>query len=256
MAICLLAGEAALAADIDVATETISLEQSVIGLGVAGVPDYEGSDDYEAVPFLQLRFNLTNDMYFSFLGNTARLNIIPSRTWHFGPFARYRMERKDVDNERVDALEDIDAAVEVGAFLMYNLPNWVFSLSAAQDVADAHDGYVVDLAIGFRHQIQKQTLMTIFAKTTYASDDYMDTYFCIDAADSQRSGLTVYEAEDAELQDVGVGVAVQHYFNRNWGVLGVAKYTKLLGDASDSPIVDDEGDDNQWLGGVLVNYRF
>lgn len=252
----LLAGVPAIAGDIDVtAAEAVSLEQTVLGLGVAFVPDYEGSEDYTTKPLLQASFNWSNGMYFSLLGNTARANLIPSKAWHFGPLLRYRAERDDVDNDRVDAMEDVDAAVELGVFLSYSLPNWVFSISAAHDVADAHDGYVVDLGAGYRLQLQKKTMLTVFVQTTYANEDYMDTYFGIDPVDSARSGLPTFSA-DSEWKDVGVGVLVNHNFESSWGLMGAVKYTKLLGDASDSPIVDDEGDDTQWLAGVLVNYRF
>jgi outer membrane scaffolding protein for murein synthesis (MipA/OmpV family) len=37
---------------------------------------------------------------------------------------------------------------------------------------------------------------------------------------------------------------------------GLAAYSRLLGDAEDSPIVDDRGSANQLLGGVLLNYTF
>jgi outer membrane protein len=256
LTLSLLVGRPAMAQDIDVtAAESITLEQTVLGLGVAYIPDYEGSSDYEAAPLLQLRFNWSNNMYFSLLGNTARANLIPSETWSFGPLLRYRSERKDVENDRVNAMEKVDAAVELGAFLSYNLPNWVFSLSVAQDVADAHEGMVVNLGGGYRHKLQDQTMFTLFVQTTYANEDYMDTYFGINTVDAARSGLNTFEA-DSDWKDVGAGILVQHNFNLNWGVLAVAKYTKLLGDASDSPIVDVEGDDNQGLVGLLVNYRF
>jgi outer membrane protein len=248
----LLAGGTAMADDIDASvSEPVSLERSVLGLGVAFVPDYEGSDDYTAAPLLQARFNWSNNMYFSLLGNTARANLIPSKQWHFGPLLRYRAERNDVENDRVDAMEEVDAAVEVGVFST-NCRTGLFDL-LNPDVADAHDGYV-DLD-WLRHKLQDRTTLTLFAKTTYASEDYMDTYFGIDGADAARSGLRTFNA-DSEWKDVGVGVLVNHTFDSKWGLMGAVKYTKLLGDASDSPIVDDEGDDNQWLLGVLVNYRF
>jgi outer membrane protein len=255
-AMFLLAGPPAMAQDVDLTVaEAAHLQESVLGLGVAYVPDYEGSQDYEAAPLLQARFNWSNGMYFSLLGNTAKFNLIPSKGWQFGPLVRYRAERSDVDNARVDAMEDIDAAVEAGAFITYNPDNFILSLSAAQDLADAHDGYVIDLGAGYRFKMQQRSSLTLFAKTTYASEDYMDTYFGVSPADAARSGLSPYVA-DAEFKDAAVGLLMQHNFAGNWGVLGVIRYTKLLGDASDSPIVDVEGDDNQGLLGVLVNYRF
>jgi outer membrane protein len=38
--------------------------------------------------------------------------------------------------------------------------------------------------------------------------------------------------------------------------MGLASYKRLLGDAEDSPVVNDEGDENQLMGGVLVTYTF
>ena len=38
--------------------------------------------------------------------------------------------------------------------------------------------------------------------------------------------------------------------------MGILRYTRLVGDAEDSPVVDDEGDENQFFGGVLVKYSF
>ena len=42
----------------------------------------------------------------------------------------------------------------------------------------------------------------------------------------------------------------------SWSPTGIAGYTRMLGDAADSPIVDDAGDANQFRAGVLVNYTF
>jgi outer membrane scaffolding protein for murein synthesis (MipA/OmpV family) len=39
-------------------------------------------------------------------------------------------------------------------------------------------------------------------------------------------------------------------------MVGLASYRRLLGDAEDSLVVDDEGDKNQFTGGILVFYKF
>jgi outer membrane scaffolding protein for murein synthesis (MipA/OmpV family) len=38
--------------------------------------------------------------------------------------------------------------------------------------------------------------------------------------------------------------------------MGLVSYKRLLDDAEDSPVVDDEGDANQLMGGILVTYTF
>ena len=243
----------ALAQDVDVAAA--EAKENIVGLGIGFAPDYEGSDDMKAVPLLQARFNFANGMNLGLFGNTLRFDMCPDTTWNVGPILRYRAERNDVDNDKVDRMETVDAAVELGAFLNYNINNWVFMASAAADVADAHDGYVVDVGVGYRQPINNQTMLTLFAKSSYASEDYMETYFGVDGDDAARSGLRVYEA-DADLKDVALGGLLQYNINDRWGVLGLLQYTKLLGDASDSPLVDDEGSDSQVVVGLLGNYRF
>ena len=254
----LLAGLAtsALAQDVDVAAADAGVaKENIIGLGIGFAPDYEGSDDMRAVPLLQARFTFTNGMNLGLFGNTLRFDMCPDAAWNVGPMLRYRAERNDVDNEKVDRMETVDAALEAGAFLNYNIENWVLLFSAAADVSDAHDGSVLDFGIGYRQPLSPQAKLTVFAKGSYASEDYMETYFGVDAADSARSGLPNYEA-DAELKDVALGGLLQFNIDERWGVLGLLQYTKLLGDAADSPLVDDEGSDNQLVVGLIGNYRF
>jgi MipA family protein len=245
-----------LAQDVDVAAvDTVGGKENVVGLGLGFAPDYEGSDDMKAVPLVHARLNFANGMNLGLFGNTLRLNMAPEQNFNFGPMLRYRGERDKVENNRVDRMKSVDAALEVGAFLNYTFDNWFFLAAVAADVADAHDGYVVDIGAGYRQPIDNQTVVTFFAKTSYASENYMETYFGVDGSDAARSGLKVYDA-DAELKDVALGGLLQYKINDRWGILGLLQYTKLLGDAADSPLVDDVGSDNQVVIGLMGNYRF
>jgi outer membrane protein len=244
------------AQDIDVTlAESAGTQMSIFGLGVGYAPDYEGSNDYEAVPLIQARINWQQGYFLSLLGNTLRANLVPSRNWHLGPVARYRMERDDVDDDRIDDMEEVDAAVELGVFGAYSDERWLLRLTVLKDVADGHDGSLVELGLGYKIPLQERGKLTLFATSTYADSDYMDAYFGIDAADAAASGLSTYDA-DSGFKDLSAGLAWQYNFNRQWGMLAFAKYTRLLGDAEDSPVVDDAGDAGQSLVGVVFNYRF
>ena len=90
---------------------------------------------------------------------------------------------------------------------------------------------------------------------TYATEDYMDEYFSINAADSARSGLSTFNADEG-FKDVALDASLTYQFAGNWSATGSLKYTRLLGDAADSPVTDDVGDENQLFGGLLINYTF
>ncbi len=75
----------------------------------------------------------------------------------------------------------------------------------------------------------------------------MEAYFEIDAADSARSGLSTFDA-DSGFKDVGLNLLASFKPWEHWGLMGLASYKRLLDDAEDSPVVDDEGDANQFAG--------
>jgi outer membrane protein len=83
----------------------------------------------------------------------------------------------------------------------------------------------------------------------------MDTYFGIDRADSNRSGLKKYNA-DSGIKDVGFVVPVTFSPFEHWSFMGAMGYKRLVGDAEDSPVVDKEGEANQFLAGAFVIYKF
>ena len=225
-----------------------------LGAGAGFAPDYEGSEDYEVVPLLLARVQ-RNDLYLTLEANTLRANLLPFPVFQAGPLVRYRPERDDVDNDAVDELEDVDAAVELGGFVGFEAQGWHGRVEVTQDVADAYDGLLVGVRGGYRAVLRPNLSLNTTVFTTYADDDYMETYFGIDGADAAASGLDTFDA-DAGFKDVGLSLAAHYGGREGWGLTGIAAYKRLLEDAEDSPAVDDEGDANQLFAGLLVTYGF
>jgi len=244
------------AQDLDMLTpEVFTLKKGIVGFGMGMAPDYEGSDEYTVIPIPQFRYNWENRCYINLLGPSLRVNLIPGRTFGFGPMLRYQSGRDSVDDDLVDKFEKVDSALEAGAFGSVIFNNFILYTAFNADTTDSHGGYLVDLAGGYRFGIESNVQFIALALGTYASDDYMETYFGIDEKNSERSGLPEYSA-GAGLKDIGLMGALQYRLDSNWAILGIMKYTRLLGDAADSPIVDQRGDANNFMDGIIINYSF
>jgi len=241
---CLLLSQAALAADYNTS----------LGLGVGMAPDYEGSEDYTAVPLVFARVGWGDGDYVMLKGNQLKWNLWNDQI-EFGPLLQYRMERDDVDNKQVDAMDEIDAAVEAGLFVTGRSGPWSATLEFAADVSGEHDGYLVTLGGNYRQTVSEIFKITYGVSATYASDNYMDTYFSVDASNRGTSTLPSYNA-DGGFKDVGLSVAADYKFNEKWSMVGNFGYKYLVGDAADSPIVDDEGSKGQTFVGAMGVYRF
>jgi len=229
-----------------------------LGLGAAVVPDYEGSADYTGAPIPILRAQ-KGHQYGALFGSKISSNLLPHPNWRFGPIAQFIKKRNDVHNNKVDKMKTIDPALMLGVQFGYEYTMGSSILGAnvtwAHDVTGSNDGWIAQPGINYRRQLSEQLRMNIATNLTYASDDYTETYFGVSNNDSARSGLKSYNA-DAGFKDVGANVTLTYNFNHNWAMGGVVGYKRMLSDAADSPVVDDVGEANQFLGGVFFTYSW
>ena len=230
--------------------------KGTVGLGLGMAPDYEGSDDNEAVPMFMGNYVYDSGRSISLMGPKLKANLLASRKVRFGPVLNYRAGRSDVDNNKVDDMSNIDAAFEAGLFAAMDIDNFLLNLDVLFDVSDTHEGYTVQASAGYRWKASSTLTITPTVVLTGADGDYMDTYFSVDRKDANRSGLPYYNAGDGDLKDVGINVTAHYTPWEKWGIMGIVSYKKLLNDAKDTPIVDDEGNDKQLTLGVMATYRF
>lgn len=236
-----------------------------IGIGAAMLPDYEGSDDREATLTLFGSYKWDSGRYVA-LGGTneagralrVKANLVSdawSPTWELGPVLQYRMERDDVDNDRVDRMKDVDAATELGAFVGFRSGPWAASLTYATDVSDEHDGAVTELAGSYKLAVNNALSLIFGASMSYADGDYMNAYFGVNSKNVGTSNFSNYDA-DSGIKDYGLSVTAEYGLDQNWGLVGGIKYYRLTNDAEDSPLVNDVGDPDQISASLAVTYTF
>lgn len=226
-----------------------------LGLGAAMVPDYEGSEDYTAAPLLYARYSYGEGSYVQFHGTELKWNFL-NRDVEFGPLLQYRQERDDVDNNQVDDMDKVDAALAGGFFVTGRVDQFSATLKFATDISGEDTGYTVYLGGDYLAKISDELKMTFGVSTTYASSDYMDIYFGVNNGNKGSSTLSNYDAGGGEFKDIGVHLITNYAFNANWSVVGNINYKRLVGDAADSPLVDDEGSKDQFIVGAMCVYTF
>ncbi len=225
------------------------------GLGIGVKPEFEGSNDYIPTPMPFLIIGLDNHMSVEWVYDKLKANLIPHTMLKAGPVIEYIPERGDVRSNRVDRLGDVDTSIMIGAFFGLEYNNWSASIEAMRDIINGNDGIIARFNGGYKVPISTMWNVSLSAFTTWADDDYMGAYFEIDFADFLRSGLRIYSA-DSGIKDVGFGVSCSYKPWEHWSFMGIARYTRLLGDAADSPITEDAGDPNQFFSGILVVYNW
>lgn len=246
-----------------------------LGIGAGLVPSYSGSDDYRLFPF-PLIVGRVGGVGFSPNGPGLTLDLLspqPSLLTRkpqisAGPTFRIRNDRADqVIDDVVEQLEDLDLAVEIGAAAGVSLPG-VFnardtlrlSAQARWDVAGAHDGMIVEPGIGYTLPLNPGLLVQASVGFEFVDDSFAEYYYSVSPAQSAASGLPVFDA-DGGLNSVGGAVIVTidldgNAFNGGFNIYSIAGYSRLVGDAAETPFTAERGSANQFIGGIGVGYTF
>ena len=122
--------------------------KGTVGLGVGVPPDYEGSSDNQALPMLMFNHRYNSGRFVNLMGFNMRVNLLANENDNLGPALNYRLDRDNVDNNRVDAMRDIDDALEAGIFGGIDVNNLLFGIEFLADVYSQHEGYTTQATAG------------------------------------------------------------------------------------------------------------
>lgn len=209
-------------------------------LGVGAGPQYYGSDKNTgaAVPAAQYNFGRR---YVSLQANYLSINLVDDPHWQAGPAGILRFGRHDVDDPQVAALGDVDMSLDLGGFVAYQIggpdprSRWRLNAGVLQDVTGTHGGFVADVGVRRWVPVGKYGALGMSVASSWASEDYMDTYFSVDAAGAAVSGLPVFTAGSGWRDVRAMAVFIQP-LSRKWAVGAGVLYSYMLDGAADSPV--------------------
>ncbi len=237
-------------------------EINMVGAGVGAYPDYLGSDEYSLGVAPLGSMSLGGGRFISILASDFRINLLNSPNWRLGPEFVWRFGREDVEDEIVNKVHEIDDSPELGVFGGYR---WFdpkemrkqagVGVWGVYDVSSAHGGWTAGGSIYGMLPVAMPLTIAAGAGFTYGSDDYMDAYFSVTDQDTLASGLAPYIAGAGVRDGRGWMIAMIH-FSRHWHAGAALMYSRLIGEAADSPLVGERGSEHQWVYGVGALYSW
>lgn len=223
-----------------------------VGIGATLAPDYLGSNDYQSrlTPDFNIKYG---DFAYLNWRDGLGINVVKNEEWTLSPFIGYHVGRKDTGD--LSGFDKVDDGLTAGVKLAYRPNQWAYTLKAETPFTGDVDGYKVTLRADWRDQIAPKWYMGVSPSLVYSSSAWTKDLFNVSAADSGRSGIKQYEADQGYWR-LGLAGSVTYQFASAWSLTGIAGITQLTGDAKGSSIVDQVGDSTQTLTGVVLSYQF
>ena len=222
-----------------------------IGIVGGAVPDYMGSDHYEGSYAPRVKIVWRDRVFLN--DRQLGVNIFKNEAMAIGPFLRYTGGRSD-NNDGLEGMGDIDRTLSAGGFFNYRLGALRFKSEIRQDVLDEQQGMLAIARVGTKIP-WGLPMVSVYVSSTWGSSEYMQSFFGVDAGQAIRTGLPSYDP-GAGIRDVSLSLSGGYKVTDNWSLGGQVEYQHLLGDAADSPLVEQQGSADQFVVGLGLNYTF
>lgn len=212
-----------------------------LGVGVDVGPDYPGSDDAEAGPWLIWR----NAGF-----GTARSQA--GEGFAISPSFNMVGEREASDNDDLAGMADIDRAYELGLRVSYGFGP-LNTFGSVRRGFDGHEGLTGEVGAKYRTDLSDRVTLWSGLLVGYGNGDYNDTYFGVDAVEA-APGRPAYGIGGG-FNKAAITFEARYALSDTVALLGEVEYAKLIGDAGDSPVVQDDYQPSLRLG-IVRKFSF
>lgn len=229
----------------------------MLGAGVAVTPRYAGSSAYQAraLPYIIAHTTLAPQHRVYLRGLSAGYEYLLSDRLTVGLDGTYRMARDSSDDAELSGLADVDGTIEVGPRVRLQLNEQVgLEGRLRADVGGEHKGFESYLGGNLRQPVSLMGVplqLEANLGATYGSKKLNNAYFGVPTG-AARPDRPAYQP-GAGWQSVNAGVAATYGLTPNWSLRGGVAADYLIGDVSDSPLVEESFQPTVMLGAL---YRF
>ncbi len=215
-----------------------------LGLGAVYKPSYRGSDELEASPWLIMR-NL----------RVGGVGGEKSDGFSLSPSVDLVGTRDSDDDERLTGLDEIDRAYELGLKGTYKV-GATTAYGTMRKGFGGHKGVTGELGATYRFETTDRMTFWAGVEAGYGNGKYNETYFGISDDEAARTDFSAYSL-DGGFNSAAVSLEGRYELNSNTAILGAVKFSRIIGDAADSPIVEDRNQPSVKLGIVrTLNFAF
>ena len=227
-------------------------------LGASGfrAPRFEGDNDYllGVSPIISIgragpaaRFVSRND--------SASFSLIDNGGFRAGLAGKLIFGRSDSASKDLTGIDPVRFGGEVGVFGEVYPSDWLRIRGEVRHGIRSHSGVVADFSADAFYDVTPAVRLSAGPRVSFASASYFDAFYGINATEAAASGVAAYKPGGGT-RAVGIGGAIDWKATDKLTTSVFTEYSRLMGPAAKSSLVQQRGSRNQLLIGVSASYRF
>ena len=177
------------------------------------------------------------------------------RAFYMFPSFDFNGKREPSDARELTGTETVDWALELGLGVGYRY-DWLRGTVEVRQGINGHEGQVIELGMDVITAPVESLQLNFGPRLTWASSDYMETYFGVTEAEASapNSRLSEYDP-GSSFKTAGLEARVTYAYSENTRLHVRAGWDRFISDAANSPIVET-GSRDQFSIGAGLTYRF
>ncbi len=233
-----------------------------VGLFPLYSPAFLGSKDYVLSVFPDLRASY-DDKFFASVPEGIGYNSINQSGVKIGPLAKIRFSRNSEsggspfqiagESKALKGMGDVDSAFENGIFLQYEFSKIRSRLELRRGFG-GHESFIGDLNLSYFDRVGP-IMFNFGPKTTFGGSNFIQTYYGINAEQSQKTGLSQYRASSG-IVSYGIGGSLIAPITKNTALNFIVSFDRLGSQLTKSPLIKERGNNQQVTFGAGYSYRF
>jgi len=237
-----------------------SKSQWIVTLGgsVEYGPSYEGSKhlSFSGMPSFDFR-RLGEAAEYGAPDDNIDYGLFDIGGVEIGPVVGLRGGRTAFDDSELQGLHAVQWNLDAGVFVQYwPIEDRLRVRAETRQALWGGHGLLADLYLDWFQPLGDRWLLSAGPRLSLANATYMRNNFGVSAEEAANNGHV--EAFDANggLKSIGFTVAATYMLSPAWSVQIYDKYSRLVGDAADSPITSRLGSADQNVIGIALNRSF
>jgi outer membrane protein len=219
-------------------------------------PSFPGSDEFSVIGYPSLSFRRAGTVErFSAPDDGLSFSFLDESVFRVGVVGRFVGGRYVDDDRRLLGLEKVDWAIEPGVFVEYWPLEFLRARAEIRRGFNGHEGFVADFGLDAVQRFGAFTV-SLGPRLSLGDSEFTRTYFGVTPVEAALNGEVTPYRPSGGITSVGATGAISYDWSPEWSTTAFVTYKHLVGDAADSPIVQEFGSEHQVGFGLTVAYSF
>lgn len=203
-----------------------------IGFGLSVAPRFLGADEHVAALGFDVKISYKDTIFLE--NNRIGAVLYRNRFVRSGVIGRWNLGRVDTGSlSLLETIPEVDDAFELGLFAAASFYKLFLTTEVYFGASDNLKGTSVELEAGYTFEPNSQWRVTPILGAVWGSGSFLNTFYGVEEGNPDFAAFR----PSGGLSETYFELATERRLGKNWLFKGSFRFSELLNDAADSPIV-------------------